>query len=77
MDGSSQTPPPFELYAAIGAAEAALVIDARRAPGLDADHRMSIGAVRCLPGRIAAWHRDQRKNSRSPGDFVLLPHNQC
>jgi hypothetical protein len=29
---------PLELYAAIAAAEAALVADARRAPGLDADH---------------------------------------
>jgi hypothetical protein len=72
MDGTNQTHFPFELYAAIGTAEAALAIDGRRAPALDADSRMSIGAVRCPPGCIAAWHRDRRKNSRSPGEFVLL-----
>jgi hypothetical protein len=41
-----------ELYAAIDTAKAPLVVDAKRAPALDAGPPMIIGAVRCPSGPI-------------------------
>jgi thiosulfate sulfurtransferase len=43
------------LYLRLGAAGAPIVVDVRRAPALDADERMIVGAICCPPAEIAVW----------------------
>jgi len=58
MDGDKiSSISPWDLYAAIGIADAPILLDVRRAASFDADETILIGALRRDPADVGDWRR--------------------
>ena len=64
MDGQASISPQ-ELYAAIGAATAPVLIDVRRDDAFAADDRMLVSARRRPPEDVGKWRTIERPADRS------------
>lgn len=58
MDENRSSISASDLYGLLGTSKAPTVVDVRRGPAFDADHRMVAGALRRDPADVNAWRRE-------------------